>query len=201
MDESRPRPSIRVEDKRHSTSASDPQGSEAEAPDAPVAAEHQPVEDKAAPEPQHDYRDEALRLRAEFDNYRKRMLREQTAMAGRAAQRVIEALLPVLDNFEAALAHGEGGPGIEMVYKQMRGALAEEGLEEIPAEGVPFDPVVHEAFEAHEDPDVTEPTSVKVMRRGYRLRGHIVRHAMVSVARPPEEQASGEAVEGRDGAA
>lgn len=201
MDESGPRPSIRVEDKRHSTSASGPQGSEAESPDAPVSDEQRPAEDQAVPEPQHDYRDEVLRLRAEFDNYRKRMLREQTAMAGRAAQRVIEVLLPVLDNFEAALAHGEGGPGIEMVYKQLRGALADEGLEEIPAEGVPFDPVVHEAFEAHEDPDVTEPMSVKVMRRGYRLRGHIVRHAMVSVARPPEEPASDEAVEGRDGAA
>src|SRR5918997_1698697 len=64
MDESRPRPSIRVEDKRHSTSASGPQGSEAESADAPVAAEQRPAEDQAAPEPQHDYRDEALRRRA-----------------------------------------------------------------------------------------------------------------------------------------
>ncbi len=132
-------------------------------------------------------------MRAEFANYRNRMVREQTAMAARAAQRIVEALLPVLDNFEAALAHGEGGPGIEMVYKQLRATLADEGLEEIPAEGVPFDPVVHEAFEVHEDPEVSEPTSTMVMRRGYRLKGHIVRHAMVSVARPPEAD---EAVEG-----
>jgi molecular chaperone GrpE len=197
MDERRPRPSIRVEDKRHSNPASGPTGPEAEAPEPQPVADGQVAEEQAAPEPQHDYRDEALRLRAEFDNYRKRMLREQTAMAGRAAQRVVESLLPVLDNFEAALAHGEGGPGIEMVYKQLRATLADEGLEEIPAEGVPFDPVVHEAFEAHEDPEVSEPMSVKVLRRGYRLGGHIVRPAMVSVARPPEQQASDDqAVEG-----
>lgn len=190
-----PRPPLRVEDKRHSNPVSGEVSPETEVPDQEVSPEasEQAALSSSAPEPQHDYRDEALRLRAEFANYRNRMVREQTAMSGRAAQRVVEALLPVLDNFEAALAHGEGGPGIEMVYKQLRATLADEGLEEIPAEGVPFDPVVHEAFEAHEDPEVSEPTSATVMRRGYRLKGHIVRHAMVSVARPPEAD---EAVEG-----
>ncbi len=182
-----PRPPIRVEDKRHSNPVSGGVPPDTEVPDQEASSE---VSEQAAPsspaaEP-HNYRDEALRLRAEFANYRNRMVREQTAMAGRAAQRMVEALLPVLDNFEAALAHGEGGPGIEMVFKQLRATLADEGLEEIPAEGVPFDPVVHEAYEAHEDPEVSEPVSATVMRRGYRLKGHIVRHAMVSVARPPE---------------
>jgi molecular chaperone GrpE len=188
-----PRPPIRVEDKRHSSSVSGGTPPETESSDQEAAPETEAASSSPLSELQHDYRDEALRLRAEFANYRNRMVREQTAMAGRAAQRMVEALLPVLDNFEAALAHGEGGPGIEMVYKQLRATLADEGLEEIPAEGVPFDPVVHEAFEAHEDPEVSEPMSAKVMRRGYRLRGHIVRHAMVSVARPPEAD---EAVEG-----
>ncbi len=187
-----PRPPIRVEDKRHSSSVSGGVSPETETSDQEASTEDEALGGPPA-EPQHDYRDEALRLRAEFANYRNRMVREQTAMAGRAAQRIVEALLPVLDNFEAALAHGEGGPGIEMVYKQLRATLADEGLEEIPAEGVPFDPVVHEAFEVHEDPEVSEPTSTMVMRRGYRLKGHIVRHAMVSVARPPEAD---EAVEG-----
>jgi len=187
-----PRPPIRVEDKRHSNPVSGGVSPDAEVSDQEAWPE---VSEQAAPsslpaEPQHDYRDEALRLRAEFANYRNRMVREQTAMAGRAAQRMVEALLPVLDNFEAALAHGEGGPGIEMVFKQLRATLADEGLEEIPAEGVPFDPVVHEAYEAHEDPEVSEPVSATVMRRGYRLKGHIVRHAMVSVARPPEADES-----------
>lgn len=188
-----PRPQIRVEDKRHSSPVSGGVPPETETSDQEASPETEAAPSSPLAELQHDYRDEALRLRAEFANYRNRMVREQTAMAGRAAQRMVEALLPVLDNFEAALAHGEGGPGIEMVYKQLRATLADEGLEEIPAEGVPFDPVVHEAFEAHEDPEVSEPMSAKVMRRGYRLKGHIVRHAMVSVARPPEAD---EAVEG-----
>ena len=188
-----PRPQIRVEDKRHSSPVSGGTSPETETSDQEASPETEAAPSSPIAELQHDYRDEALRLRAEFANYRNRMVREQTAMAGRAAQRMVEALLPVLDNFEAALAHGEGGPGIEMVYNQLRATLADEGLEEIPAEGVPFDPVVHEAFEAHEDPEVSEPMSAKVMRRGYRLKGHIVRHAMVSVARPPEAD---EAVEG-----
>ena len=188
-----PRPQIRVEDKRHSSPVSGGVPPETETSDQEASPETEAAPSSPLDELRHDYRDEALRLRAEFANYRNRMVREQTAMAGRAAQRMVEALLPVLDNFEAALAHGEGGPGIEMVYKQLRATLADEGLEEIPAEGVPFDPVVHEAFEAHEDPEVSEPMSAKVMRRGYRLKGHIVRHAMVSVARPPEAD---EAVEG-----
>ena len=188
-----PRPSIRVEDKRHSSSVSGAVSPETELPEQEASSEAEDAPSSPGTEPLHDYRDEALRLRAEFDNYRKRMVREQTAMAERAAQRLVEALLPVLDNFEAALAHGEGGPGIAMVYKQLCATLADQGLEEIPAEGVPFDPVVHEAFEAHEDPEVSEPMSSTVMRRGYRLKGHIVRHAMVSVARPPEAD---EAVEG-----
>jgi len=188
-----PRPSIRVEDKRHSSPVSGAVSPETEIPEQEASSEAEDAPSSSGTEPLHDYRDEALRLRAEFDNYRKRMVREQTAMAERAAQRLVEALLPVLDNFEAALAHGEGGPGIAMVYKQLCATLADQGLEEIPAEGVPFDPVVHEAFEAHEDPEVSEPMSSTVMRRGYRLKGHIVRHAMVSVARPPEAD---EAVEG-----
>ena len=185
-----PRPSLRVEDKRHSSPVSGAVSPETEIPEQEASSEAEDAPSSPGTEPLHDYRDEALRLRAEFDNYRKRMVREQTAMAERAAQRLVEALLPVLDNFEAALAHGEGGPGIAMVYKQLCATLADQGLEEIPAEGVPFDPVVHEAFEAHEDPEVSEPMSSTVMRRGYRLKGHIVRHAMVSVARPPEADLS-----------
>ena len=83
-----------------------------------------------------------------------------------------------------------------MVYNQLRATLQQEGLEEIPAAGVPFDPAVHDAFEAHEDESVDEPMSVKVFRRGYRIGGHVVRHAMVSVARPAERDDRQDAVEG-----
>ena len=144
--------------------------------------------DQSAP----NYLDDLRRVQADFDNYRKRMLREQTQLAQRASARLVERLLPVLDNFESAIAHGEGGNGVELVYKELRRVLEEEGLTEIPAEGEAFDPRVHEAFEAVEVEGVTEPTVRSVLRRGYRLKDQILRPSMVSVARPPDAGAGTE---------
>jgi molecular chaperone GrpE len=194
-----PRPTrVKVQDKRHTSApaAGVPAPDAESAPSSLQSDEEETMTVAPAAEPGPDYLDDLRRLQAEFDNFRKRALREQTAMAGRASARLIEKLLPVLDNFEAAVAHGEGGPGVAMVYKQLRATLEEEGLEEIPAEGVPFDPTVHDAFEAHEDESVDEAMSVKVLRRGYRIGGHVVRHAMVSVARPAERDDRQDAVEG-----
>lgn len=211
MDEKRrSSPPIKVQDKRRTHGpASDVAAADAGAssPEPPVEssassepaaqdAEAEASADAVAAEPAPDYLDDLRRLQAEFDNFRKRALREQTAMASRASARLIEKLLPVLDNFEAAVAHGEGGPGVAMVYKQLRATLEDEGLEEIPAEGVPFDPNLHDAFEAHEDESVSEPVSAKVYRKGYKIGGHVVRHAMVSVARPPERDTGADAAEG-----
>jgi molecular chaperone GrpE len=146
------------------------------------AAEDEPL----SPDPERSYLDDLQRLQAEFENYRKRMVREQTAMVQRAGERLVEKLLPVLDHFEAAIAHGEGGKGVQMVHEDLKRVLAEEGVEEIPAEGEPFDPNVHDAFESHEDSDTTEPVVRKVLRRGYRMRDRVIRPAWVVVARPPE---------------
>lgn len=147
-----------------------------------------------------DYLDDLRRVQADFDNYRKRVLREQTHLASRASARLVEKMLPVLDNFEAAIAHGEGGNGVELVYKELRRVLGEEGLEEIPAEGQPFDPRLHEAFQAVEDAAVGEPTVRSVLRRGYQLNGQVLRASMVSVARPPDEAPiqDGEAADDQD---
>ena len=134
-----------------------------------------------------NYLEDLRRVQAEFDNYRKRMLREQTQLAQRASARLVERMLPVLDNFESAIEHGEGGTGVELVYKELRRVLEEEGLEEIAAEGHPFDPRVHEAFDAVEDENVSEPTVRSVLRRGYRLKDQVLRPSMVGVARPPEQ--------------
>ena len=133
-----------------------------------------------------DFLDDLRRLQAEFDNYRKRVLREQTAMASRASARLIERLLPVLDNFERAIEHGEAGAGIELIIKDFRATLEAEGLEVIEAEGEPFDPRIHEAFQAVDDPDVGEPVVRAVYRRGYRLGDAVLRPPMVVVARPVE---------------
>ena len=152
-----------------------------------VEIEAEPVtEERVSAAAQPDYLDDLRRLQAEFENYRKRMIREQSLLADRASARVIERILPILDNFEAAIAHGEGGAGVEMVYKELRRVLEEEGLKEIEAQDEPFDPRIHEAFEAHEDESVSQPTVASVMRRGYLLGERVLRPAMVSVARPTE---------------
>lgn len=152
--------------------------------------ENQPsaAENPSSPEveAEHDYVADLQRIQAEFDNYRKRVLREQTAMVERASARLVEALLPVLDNFERAVAHDESESGIELVYKDFLKTLESEGLREIPAEGVAFDPHVHEAVESVDDPEVDHPICRTVYRRGYRLKDRILRPAMVVVARPVE---------------
>ncbi len=113
-------------------------------------------------------------------------MREQAATGERANARLVRELLPVLDDFERALGHGEVDDGIRLVFRQLRGALDKEGLEEIPADGQAFDPTVHEAVAAVEDPAVGEPQVRDVFRKGYRFKDQVLRPAMVVVARPPD---------------
>jgi molecular chaperone GrpE len=135
-------------------------------------------------------RDEYLahlqRTQAEFDNYRKRMLRDQTVHLERATANLIEQLLPVLDAFELAL--GSGGTdaerlrkGVELVYGELLGVLEKAGLERIEAHGKPFNPEEHEAV-MHVESDDGEPGVRDVVRTGYRLKGRVIRPAMVKVA-------------------
>jgi molecular chaperone GrpE len=135
----------------------------------------------------HDYLDDLRRLQAEFDNYRKRVLREQSLAGERATSHVVERLLPVLDNFERAVEHGPRDTGLELILKDLQRILEDQGLREIPAEGRPFDPQVHEAVESVEDPAVTEAIVRDVYRKGYRLRDRVLRPSMVVVARPVED--------------
>ncbi len=127
----------------------------------------------------------AQRVQADFENYRKRMLREQTVLAERASESIVEQLLPVLDNFELALlslddADEKVRKGVELVYADFLSVLERAGLERIATDGEPFDPEVHEAV-AHEAGD-GHPTVVETMREGYRLKGRVLRPAMVKVA-------------------
>jgi molecular chaperone GrpE len=135
-------------------------------------------------------RDEYLahlqRTQAEFDNYRKRMLRDQTTHLERATAGLVEQLLPVLDSFELAL--GSGGTdverlrkGVELVYGELLGALEKAGLQRIEALGKPFDPEEHEAV-MHVEDDGGEPGVRDVVRSGYRFKGRVIRPAMVKVA-------------------
>jgi molecular chaperone GrpE len=136
------------------------------------------------------YLDDLRRLQADFDNYRKRTLREQTARAASASQALVARLLPVLDNFELAVSHAEQSrdfdrmlKGVEMVFGELREVLQSEGLVKIEAEGKPFDPERHEAVVAVEQEGAEPGTVVDVVRNGYELRGKVLRPAMVKVAK------------------
>jgi len=128
-----------------------------------------------------EYRDALVRLQADFENYKKRMLKMQTEHLERAAESLVEKLLPVLDTADLALAHG-GGEDIKQVSGALSAALEREGLERIDPTGGPFDPTLHDAV-AHEpgDGDGGVQEVVEVLRAGYRWKGRVLRPAMVKV--------------------
>jgi molecular chaperone GrpE len=145
--------------------------------------------DKARAEAE-SYLDDLRRLQADFDNYRKRTLREQTARAASASQALVARLLPVLDNFELAVSSAERSrdfdrmlKGVEMVLGALREVLEGEGLVKIEAEGKPFDPERHEAVIAVEQEDAEPGTILDIVRAGYELGGKVLRPAMVKVAK------------------
>lgn len=134
--------------------------------------------------------DSLMRLKADFENYRKRMMREQTRIVETAEADLVRRLLPVIDNLERALENaGEGEPqglrnGVEMVLDQMMEVLGKEGLEVIDPQGEPFDPEHHEAMMVVETGECPEDTVIDVVQRGFRFRGILLRPAMVSVSCP-----------------
>lgn len=130
-----------------------------------------------------------LRLQADFDNYRKRTRREQEELTRMAAARLITSLLPVLDNLERALAavtdsKAEGlVTGVEMTLRQLKEILEQEGLTPVAALGQPFNPELHEAVAREETADPGQADLVVAeFRRGYTLKGKLLRPAMVKVA-------------------
>jgi molecular chaperone GrpE len=140
-----------------------------------------------------EYLDHLQRLQAEFDNYRKRVLREQTRAVDLAAEPLVRKLLEVMDEFDLALMSAEKQPdfdrflhGVELVYAKLQEILRQEGLERIEAQGKAFDPTRHEALLESQGEGGTpdgEPVVVDVMRPGYTLRGQVIRPAGVKVAR------------------
>jgi len=123
-----------------------------------------------------DYLEQLRRVTADFDNYRKRMLKQQSDHVERAAEALVEKLLDALDTFDLALAHGEG---FDQVHAALLGVLEKEGLQRIHPTGQPFDPNEADAV-AHEDAD-DGPLVSEVLRSGYRWKGRVLRPAMVKV--------------------
>ena len=132
--------------------------------------------------------DDFLRLQADFDNRRKRMMRETAMASDRAKREMLERLLPLLDNFDRAIEHDDGSSGLQLLHKELLRTLDSEGLAEIEAEGQRFDPHVHDAVESHPSPDVEDTMVKAVYRKGYRMGDLVLRPAMVVVAHPENEK-------------
>ncbi len=130
--------------------------------------------------------DKYMRLFAEFDNYRKRTAKEKTESYQDAVAKTVLTLLPVVDNFERAMAVASADEafksGMEKIYQQLCETLVKLGVTEIPALNEVFDPKVHNAIRQIEDENFGENVVCEVYQKGYRLGDRIVRHAMVSVA-------------------
>ncbi|PKQ20217.1 MAG: nucleotide exchange factor GrpE [Actinobacteria bacterium HGW-Actinobacteria-6] len=131
----------------------------------------------------------AQRLQAEFENYRRRVTRDQGDLVARAGQRIVEDLLPVLDNLERAIDHTTAGgdleqllKGVEMVHQQVIDVFGKEGVEVIDPFGAEFDPQLHHAVSQREDLEVPDGTVLDVFQKGYSLGGRVVRPAMVVVS-------------------
>jgi molecular chaperone GrpE len=135
------------------------------------------------------------RVAADFENYRKRVARDQESLVARAHERLVKELLPVLDDLERALAAAEEHQeaqleeGVRLVQRELEAALQREGLAEIETNGR-FDPHVHEAL-LSQPSELDEGSILEVVQKGYRLGDRVVRPARVVVAAPKQEDDGG----------
>ena len=184
------RPETKVTDRRRVRDDTDappeaPAGPEAAQPaDGGVSSDLEAANAKAA-----EYLDHLRRLQADFDNYRKRTIKEQTRAIDAAAEPLVQRLLEVLDDFELALMAAEQKPdfdkflhGVELVYAKLQDSLRAAGVERIEAEGKPFDPEQHEAL-MQTGSGEGDPVVDDVLRQGYTLKGRVIRPSGVRVTR------------------
>jgi molecular chaperone GrpE len=141
-----------------------------------------------------EYWNQLLRTAADLENYKKRALREKQDAIKYANESLLGKLVPVLDNFDAALtavSASQGAStdsfqqGVGMIQQQLKQVLGEAGLEEINAQGQPFDPNCHEAVSQQETAEVPEGHVLQQLRKGYKLRDRLLRPATVVVAKAP----------------
>ncbi|HEX8985650.1 MAG TPA: nucleotide exchange factor GrpE [Bryobacteraceae bacterium] len=136
-----------------------------------------------------DLQEQFLRLRAEFENFRKRAQRERAEFSEFATMEAVSAVLPVLDDFERALkmetSDKEFAKGMELIYQRLLESLKKLGLEPIEAEGQTFNPAVHHAVETEKTDRAPDQTILQVHQSGYNFKGKLLRPAMVKVAVEP----------------
>jgi molecular chaperone GrpE len=133
--------------------------------------------------------DRLARAQAEFENARRRAVKEQQEYRDYAAADAIKSLLPAMDSLERALQVKADAAdlrnGVELIYKQLLDALAKLGVKAIPAKGEQFDPHVHEAIEMVETSDAPDHEVIEELQRGYKIKDRLLRPAMVKVAKNP----------------
>ena len=166
-----------------------PEEEPVETPETPTEEEQQPVDELTK------WREMALRTAAEYDNYRKRCVKDREDFTKYANRSLLEELLPVIDNFEMGMQMAQQDTssmiyiGMSMVQKQLADFLAGQGVEAIEcAPGQEFDHNLHEAIMS-EPSDQPEGTIIRILRRGYNLRGRLLRPVNVVTAAPKEEAA------------
>jgi len=173
----------------------EPKPETAEETSAPTASEAPESTEVAALKAKADENwDRYVRLAAEFDNFKKRAAREREEAIRYANQALLGRLLPVIDNFEMALAAtadasdetaGSLRTGVNMILTQLKSVLTEVGVEEVDALGETFDPTVHEAVSQQETTEASEGQVIQQLRKGYKLRDRLLRPASVIVAKAP----------------
>jgi molecular chaperone GrpE len=170
----------------HDSPETPPAADSAEGTDAEevVEAESQVEEDldelSALAKERDEYLDALRRLQADFENYKKRMIKQQTENLERAHEGLVEKLLPVLDTMDLTIAHG-GGEDVKQLWGALNDALTKQGLERIDPIDEPFDPTLHDAVAHEPGDDDGGPRVAEVMRAGYRWKGRVLRPAMVKV--------------------
>ncbi|MCA1809530.1 MAG: nucleotide exchange factor GrpE [Kiritimatiellia bacterium] len=159
------------------------------------AADERPPADAA--EELQQLRERFLRLQADFDNYRKRVARDEVARARRATERLVEALLPTLDHFEMGLQAARNQnvaesvvAGLDLVRNQILDVLKKEGVKPVISEGTAFDPQCHECVVHMPSPDFAENMIIQETRKGYWLGDFLLRPAQVVVSSGPPAQAT-----------
>jgi molecular chaperone GrpE len=165
----------------------------------PEKSPETPAETPAEKDPTAEadkFRDLAMRTAADFDNFRKRAVREKEDAIRYANNNLLEQLLPVLDNFELGLDAARSAPdaaailqGLDMVSRQFREFLSSSGVEEIKTDGAEFDPNLMEAVGNEPSDEIPEGHVLRQARRGYKLRDRLLRPASVFVSKGPGEKA------------
>lgn len=156
---------------------------------APEAEKTEEKSEEKAEEKADDGNEKYVRLMAEFQNYKKRVAKEKNDIREYATEKLVMELLPVLDNFERALAaSAEDDPagyakGMELIFTQMVTELQKSGLAEVEAEGKDFDPTKHNAVMTEENEELESGKVSKVLQKGYALNDKVIRPSMVAVTK------------------